>query len=533
MMQLFYLIFLSLEMVFPELVDGFSHQIIFAEKCQYECSRFHGPFKLSKQTMLRRNAFGGRSIDASKQLAEGETENSVIKSGAINTEATPDWMESDCQYLTTAVLKIAYDGTYFSGWTASNLNQHHNKRPVGINESEQKPKRRQSRRSRTLQRKGGYMNKSKGDVRSVEMTLRMALAKIYGNVNPKQIVLDACSRTDAGVHATSSVAQLYCRKGSVNDDGEFTTSTSYRPQSKNDPSFLPLPFESNLSKLVFVLNRMLPPDIRVMAASPLPRNISSATTPTTSILEAYDKFAFHPTLHTSGKTYIYKFAIGGNHDPLWSQYVWHLDGSSGRAVGMNWQKFELERAVSASKIFMSEIPKDFVAFRSAFRGSEKNRVQSTICKIWRCEILHEAEESLPSWEQHRNEGNKSRCDSRLMKSSLHQGSISTTDMMMPVTFTVVITGDRFLYKMVRNIVGSIVAVGCGLIDLDDIRWALDTGSWFDADDSDLQDSLNDDEERRKTNTRKQHTRRICAPPRGLVLHYVHYPENIVFDWKNG
>ncbi len=527
------LILLSLEMVLQWQVDGFSYQIKFAEKRQYGSGRSHGPFKLSKKTIPRRKGLVDISMDLSKQLSEGGTEKIDIKSEAINTDATPDQLDSDCQYLTTAVLKIAYDGTYFSGWTASNLNQHHNNRHAKMNESEQKPKSRQSRRSRTLQRKGGYMNKSKGNVRSVEAVLRMTLAKVYGNVNPKQIVLDACSRTDAGVHATSLVAQLYCRQDAIKDDGEFITPQPSRPQSKSDPSFLPLPFESNLSKLVFVLNRMLPPDIRVMAASPLPHEVSSATTPSTGISEGYDNFTFHPTLHTAGKTYIYKIAIGSTHDPLRSQYVWHLDGSSGQAVGMNWQKFGLERAVSASKIFANETPKDFAAFRSAFRGSEKNRVQSTICKIWRCEILREAEESLPSWEQSRKAGDDSRYGSRLMQSSLGQGSGSATDVMMPVTFTVVITGDRFLYKMVRNIVGSIVAVGCGHIDLEDIQRALDTGSWIDADYSKLQDGLDDNEHKAKTDTRKRTIRRICAPARGLILNNVHYPENIAFDWKTG
>ncbi len=39
----------------------------------------------------------------------------------------------------------------------------------------------------------------------------------------------------------------------------------------------------------------------------------------------------------------------------------------------------------------------------------------------------------------------------------------------------VITGDRFLYKMVRHIVGSIVSVACGHLEVSDIQQALNGG----------------------------------------------------------
>ena len=156
-------------------------------------------------------------------------------------------------------------------------------------------------------------------------------------------------------------------------------------------------------------------------------------------------------------------------------------------------------------------PRDYGAFRAAFRGTDRGRVQSTICKLWRCDILQESYELLPSWEvdMPRKSDDEddikrySQCGSRLGKSA-----IDSKNCARPQTFTVIINGDRFLHKMARNIVGTIVAVGCNHIDLEDVRIALDTGKW-------------------------ETERRICAPSRGLTLVDVQYPPDIIFDWHTG
>ena len=391
---------------------------------------------------------------------------------------------------TTAIIKCAYDGTYFRGWKASNSdsksdahvssqsdneqdNDNENKLHT-MHNAQQAENRRQSRRSRALQRKGSSYGKH-CQLRTVEDTIRSALAKLYGDIDASSVIIDGCSRTDAGVHAKSLVAQFWCKRNT----SQSTKTMPIRPISLDDsPNFLPLPFDSDLSKLVFVLNRMLPPDVRIVSASPLPYISSSLpykfddTYPTD---KGTDSVAFHPTLHALGKTYTYQFAIGSVHDPLDTQYVWHLDGSSGRAVGMNGRRFSLDRALATATLFVdSDDPnmsidtakaRDYGAFRSAFRGSDRGRVQSTICKLWECRIVREREELLPSWEMDEEamcaafdaiEGHV-RHGSRLGKATADR-------------FTVVITGDRFLYKMIRNIVGTIVAVGCGHIDLEEVSY---------------------------------------------------------------
>jgi len=451
----------------------------------------------------------------------------------INCNINNDNDQDDNIIYTTAVIKCAYDGTFFRGWTAGNSETKvkDNKAKSNTNKhnksTQQQPNRRQSRRSRTLQRKGGSYGYNKGRIRTVDDTIRMALAKVYGDVNPKQIKIEACSRTDAGVHAESLVAQFYC----IKNDKNATPSTSIqRPKSCNDTDYLPLPFDSSLSKLVYVLNRMLPPDVRIVCASPLPHVSSSVPMRGTGNTKSDTSIAsFHPTLHTISKTYKYQFAIGPVHDPIKQNYLWHLDGSSSRAVGMNGNKFCLERALAAANLFVDSndeninidiaIERDYGAFRAAFKGTDRGRVQSTICKLCRCDILEERKEVLPSWEVEAfsddklGEGNER---NRRYGSRLGQFTLGPNDNINPQTFTVVITGNRFLYKMMRNIVGTIVAVGCGHIELDDVSTALETGKWGSSDESE-----------------KNHIRRICAPARGLTLIDVQYHPDIIFDWQTG
>eukprot|EP00985_Skeletonema_marinoi_P015155 scaffold7758_cov160-Skeletonema_marinoi.AAC.2 len=301
--------------------------------------------------------------------------------------------------------EISYDGTHFSGWTGGNAGDQSNKSKAKPKQqqsnnnnksTQQTQQRQQSRRSRTLQRKGGGWYDSNNKVRTVDHTIRMALAKIYGNVDPKNIIFEACSRTDAGVHATSLVAQFYC----------------YNDQ-----------------------------------------------------------------------------------DPLQSRFVWHLDGSSGRAMGMNGNKYDLDLAMQAAKLFVCTDARDYAAFGSVMRGNEKNRVRSTICTIWGCDLSRENREQLPSWEQRQdiegaNDDVIERCGSHLNMAGapIHPLWVEKG----PQTFTVAITGDRFMYKMVRNIAGTIVAVACGHNELEDIQQALSTGIWGNG---------------------PSGSRRICAPAR--------------------
>lgn len=89
-------------------------------------------------------------------------------------------------------------------------------------------------------------------------------------------------------------------------------------------------------------------------------------------------------------------------------------------------------------------------------------------------------------------------------------------------FRVTITGDRFLYKMVRNMVGAIVAVGKGKILLSYVHTALQ---------QELIVSSVDDKNNEDNKTKIKHRDNyVCAPPHGLTLTQVSYPDNLEFSW---
>lgn len=363
--------------------------------------------------------------------------------------------------LTTALLNISYDGAHFTGWSAANQavnEQHQTQHDEHINEQTEdlsslpfRPSRRRRRRQPKSQKKG-Y-------VRSVEEVFQKPLAKLYGDVDPSRVVVEGCSRTDKGVHATSMIAQIYCLSSTTSNATTCMSESNIpgkklpHPSSSHDesPCFEPIPMD--LPKLMYVLNRMLPRDVKVMGISPVPE-ISGGV--------------FHPSIHAQTKTYQYTFSVGQLHDPT-RRTTWHLE-------------YETDFSIERAKQICQELllgAHDFAAFRGAPRGSDDKRKQqqeSTICKLSQVDIEENIDEtSFPGL------------------------SLST--------YTVTITGDRFLYKMMRFLVGAIVAVGTDKLTFEDIQLALETGSWEGED------------------GRKQFT---CAPPHGLILKDVSY--NVPIEW---
>jgi tRNA pseudouridine38-40 synthase len=140
---------------------------------------------------------------------------------------------------------------------------------------------------------------------------------------------------------------------------------------------------------------------------------------------------FHPTLDAFGKEYHYRLSLGPVQDPTLRLYAWHFHAPLDLA--------KMERA--AQELLGTH---DFTAFANE---EEKD----PIC-------------------------------------TLH--AITFKDHL-----TIVIKGDRFLYKMVRNLIGALVYVGCGkLTSLTPILQSRD---------------------RKKAG--------ITAPAHGLHLHQVFYP----------
>jgi tRNA pseudouridine38-40 synthase len=294
-----------------------------------------------------------------------------------------------------------------------------------------------------------------GYVRSVQNTIQDCLARLYGNL---PVVVEGCSRTDKGVHARALIAQFYCVDPLLFDgSSDETTMNTFSIPGKRQPYpwnatdstyFKPLP--SDLRTIQYKLNRMLPCDIRIVGIAPLP-----------SLANSDD--IFHPTLSCTFKTYEYTFSLGDVHDPTQWRNTWHVGDNALDHGGM----------LAACEAFVGA--HDFSAFRGAPRSKDdknKQLTQSTICTIRNMDIH---EDATRSWSDNTK------------------------------VYKVSVTGDRFLHKMVRFLVGSVVAVGRHKLSADNLRRALTTGH------------------------REDLPLFECAPAKGLVLVNVEY-NGTEIDW---
>lgn len=353
------------------------------------------------------------------------------------------------QKLTSALLQISYDGRHFTGWSAANdpkVEPYAQPQPLPTVQSQAIVK--ASRRRRR--------NKGSGFVRSVQGVLRSNLAKLYGNIEPNRVIIEGCSRTDKGVHATGMVAQFYVLKQNY-------YSVDYELSSIQQPSIpgkrTPHPWNAtddslfeyiprSLEDLTFALNRMCH-DIQIRAYAPIPCKRTNTT----------NDIPFHPTRSARWKVYRYTFSVGKIHDPTQHRWVWHATNSI--------DKGKVERACQ-----IMQGTHDFAAFQGAARGSDekmKRKQRGTRCTIDQATI-----ETISHWHN------------------------------LTTTFQLEIKGDRFLYKMVRFLVGALVAIGNDKLELNEFENMIKTGS---------------------RNGRKF----PCAPSHALTLQKVVY--NGPIDWE--
>ena len=379
--------------------------------------------------------------------------------------------DEDELLITTGLLKIGYDGTFFCGWTVGDDSNNSNEKGVVV--------------------------------RSVRGVLQANLAKYYGNVDPSRIIVEGCSRTDKGVHAVGMVAQFYCL---TEDVGKALQSTgvsasvpvdSYYPpgqpsipgkrlphpyHSTDSSCFVPLPRrlgrnEDSLTQLTYSLNRMCPEDVQIMAHAPLPTNNHKNND---------NIIPFHPTRSAHRKTYRYRFSVGDRHDPTQLHSVWHVghavhhpDGDD--AVDDKDWTVPSSRVQQACALLQGR--HNWSAFRGAPRGPDDKRKfphQDPFCTLEQVTLQ--------------------RCTSS-SSTGVARGTSAAT------TYTLEITGDRFLYKMVRFLVGAIVAVGRQQLSLTDLERILTTG--------DRRSGVGSWE---------------CAPPHGLMLYDVQYDNDPPVAW---
>ena len=387
--------------------------------------------------------------------------------------------------LTNAVIRISYDGTRFTGWSAAN----------GKNDQSLQKKRKRNRRRGSVEE----FTEAKlpaGFVRSVEGVLKENLAKLYGDVDPNtRIVVEGCSRTDKGVHATSMIAHIYCLKEECSiapppaipnesENGETKEDSASalpsvipgkripHPKSPTDDScFQVLPQNGNLSRMAFSFNRMRPSDVQITGIAPAP------------VMK--DGEIFHASLSSRCKTYEYRISTGYLWDPTQRKTVWHVGSSD----------LDLETIQKACELLRGT--HDFSAFQGASRGSEDKRKRTeqqknpegTVCTLYdlKFEVQH--------------------------LSNIHQNYYFPGVHPSLQNYNIVVKGDRFLYKMVRFLVGALVAVGCGKLTVADIERAITEGTW----------------EMEGGNGKRKEFQ--CAPAHGLTLTHIDYGEDIAFDWQ--
>lgn len=223
---------------------------------------------------------------------------------------------------------------------------------------------------------------------SIEHCLQEVLEQILQH----PVVLQAASRTDAGVHAAEQVVNFFTSRN-LEDFRRFAIS----------------------------LNRLLPKDIVVHQAEKAPHS-------------------FHPTLDCTGKEYRYYLSYDFYQQPHQRFYEWHTPCS-----------LELEEIQKAIPFLLGE--QNFAAF----------------------------------------------CNYKIKTHYTHfirQLESITMEELPQKKVCFIVRGNHFLYKMVRNLVGSLVYVGRGRIKKEELSSIL--------------------------RSEKRANAGITAPAHGLFLHSVFY-----------
>lgn len=222
------------------------------------------------------------------------------------------------------------------------------------------------------------------------LSVQQVLEEMLSKACSRPVTVTGSSRTDAGVHALMQMVH-------------FDTDCSIPPD-----------------KFPFVLNNLLPPDIRVQASREVPP-------------------AFHARFLSSGKTYTYRIINSRHGSALKRNICWH--------VPVPLQIAPMEEAVRDLTGHH-----DFAAFQAA-GGTAK----TTIRRIDNAALYYSAPD-----------------------------------------ITLTITGNAFLYNMVRIIAGTLVEIGLGKRAPDAFRRAFVSLNRLDLG--------------------------MTAPPCGLELTEVYYPE---------
>jgi len=275
--------------------------------------------------------------------------------------------------------------------------------------------------------------------RTVQGVVEEALIRVTG-LTRKEMNLTCSGRTDTGVHAHAQTINVYCPPHSV-------------VSSRGTRSF------QDLDKLQYRLNALLPVDVRVVDIMRVPPDFSAQFTAT-------------------AKTYTYRLTCGRTQSPFYRAYAYHC-----------YLPLEWNRVQDAARVFEEEhqgVHNFFHFSNTPPSGEERNPVR----RILRCRVT--------PWEvAQRQQGRRGGGGGGGM------GERGKENMFMTGEYVIELEATGFLYRQARHMVGAIIAVGAGKMDINALRERLRVG-----------DSI-----------RRGELAPLwrVAPAHGLYLHHVQYP----------
>jgi tRNA pseudouridine38-40 synthase len=236
-------------------------------------------------------------------------------------------------------------------------------------------------------------------------TVQHVVEQAVREIVREPIQLQGASRTDAGVHAKGQVAAFTC-SGDEAAISELPTSHFPLPRSGGWPT------SRGTSRLIQAINGRLPEDVLITACEPVAPD-------------------FDPISHCTSKGYSYTIHASRTRPLRDRRYVTHI-----------WEPLDISRMAAAAPLFQGE--HDFAAFAAAGHGR-----LSTIRTIYDCRVTEVDETGATA--RPRAVPNNSNFDSPWS----HRIRIE-------------VSGNGFLYNMVRIIAGTLTEVGRNRLSPDDI-----------------------------------------------------------------
>ncbi len=361
-------------------------------------------------------------------------------------------------------LTIAYDGTDFCGWQKQEP-------PAGIEVRADKvlgkPDREkvQSARYKVQMTEGsgdlesatedsgprtqdtGPARGEPGSARIVLRTVQEVVERAVRSVVGEPTVVMGASRTDSGVHARGQVAAFTCGGSDQVISDEVTGSDRSTPAPAVDSPSHRLtvspsrasgwPVSRGTDRLLSAINARLPEDVIVAGAEAV-------------------HGTFDPISDCVAKGYSYTLHVAHDRPLFDRRFAHHV-----------WSPLDVDAMRRAAEKIVGE--HDFAAFAKAGHGRE-----STVRRVFGCSVY---EESSRTAEQQSSRLSVERWSRRLR---------------------IEVSGNGFLYNMVRIIAGTLVEVGRGRLTPDDVSAAIES------------------QDRRRAGP--------TLPPHGLCLAWVRYPE---------